>query len=124
MNLFDNTIADLRNYLQRKKSDGSREYMIPRSSGWPFADKGNVVLGPDTAIELGNPRDESTSFMLWSGEAKKINDGRMTLIGPDLGESKQKNLPFGKVVLLGVRGMTEENCYERHREIEMARHDL
>ena len=98
--------------------------MIPRSSGWPFAGKGNVVLGPDTAIELGNPRDESTSFMLWSGDAKKINDGRMTLIGPDLGESKQKNLPFGKVVLLGVRGMTEENCYERHREIEMARYDL
>jgi len=123
MNLFDNVITDLRDYLQRKKSEGSREYAIPQTSGWPVAGRGNVVLEPDTAIELGNPRDESASFMLWS-DAKKINDGRMTLIGPDLGESKQKNLPFGKVVLLGVRGMTEDNCYERHRELEMARYDL
>jgi len=124
MNLFDNSISDLRDYLQRKKSEGSREYVIPQTSGWPISGKGNVVLEPDTAIELGNPKDESSSFLLWSDDAKKINDGRMTLIGPDLGESKQKNLPFGKVVLLGVRGMTEDNCYERHREIEMARYDL
>ncbi len=124
MNLFDNVIDDLRDYLQRKKSDVSREYAIPRLSSWPIAGKGNVVLEPDTAIELGNPRDESASFMLWSNDAKKINDGRMTLIGPDIGDPKQKNLPFGKVVLLGVREMTEDNCYERHRELEMARYDL
>lgn len=124
MNLFDNVIADLRDYLQRKKFEGSREFAIPEKSGWPVAGKGNVVLEPDTAIELGNPRDESASFMLWSDDAQKINDGRMTLIGPDISESKQKNLPFGKIVLLGVRGMTEDNCYERHRELEMARYDL
>ncbi|MEN6432402.1 MAG: hypothetical protein ABFD06_05880 [Smithella sp.] len=124
MNLFDNAIADLRDYIQRKKSEGSREYVIPQTSGWPVAGKRNVVLETDTAIELGNPRDESVSFMLWSDDAKKINDGRMTLIGPDLGEAKKKNLPFGKVALLGVRGMTEDNCYERHRELEMARYDL
>ena len=124
MNLFDNVIADLRDYLQRKKSEGSRDFAIPEKSDWPTAGKGNVVLEPDTAIELGNPRDESASFMLWSDDAKKINDERITLIGPDLSESKQKNLPFGKIVLLGVRGMTEDNCYERHRELEMARYDL
>lgn len=124
MNLFDNVIADLRDYLQQKKPEVTREYTIPQTSGWPVAGRGNVVLEPDTAIELGNPRDESASFMLWSDDTKKINDGRMTLIGPDLGESKQKGLPFGKVVLLGVKGMTEDNCYERHRELEMARYDL
>lgn len=100
MNLFDNAIADLRDYIQRKKSEGSREYVIPQTSGWPVAGKRNVVLEPDTAIEPGNPRDESVSFMLWSDDAKKINDGRMTLIGPALGEAKKKNLPFGKVKIL------------------------
>jgi hypothetical protein len=124
MNLFDDSIADLRDYLDRKKSGGLREYPIGRSSNWQSIKKGSVVLGPDTAIELGNPRDESVSFLLWSEDEKKIKDGSMTLIGPDLNESNQKNLPFGKVVLLGLSGITEENCYVRHRELDMARYDL
>ena len=50
MNFFNNSIADLRDYLQRKKSDRNRKYPIPQLSGWSFADKGSVVLGPDKAI--------------------------------------------------------------------------
>ena len=124
MNLFDESIADLRNFIESKKSADCREFKIAVSPDWPAAGKGNVVLGPDTAIELGNPRDESASYMLWSDSADKINDGRITLIGPDLDESENKNLPFGKVVLLGLSGINEDNCYERHRELEIVRYDL
>ncbi|MCU0847508.1 MAG: hypothetical protein MUD12_06435 [Spirochaetes bacterium] len=124
MNLFDDAISDLQKYIDRKKSGQFREYSIPIKSDWPAADRGNVVLGPDTAIELGNPRDESVSFMLWSGDENRIKDGCITLIGPDLGESKQKNIPFGKVVILGLSGMNEDNCYERHMELELSRYDL
>jgi hypothetical protein len=35
-----------------------------------------------------------------------------------------QSLPFGKVVLLKLQGMDENNCYERHRQIDMARYDL
>jgi CO dehydrogenase/acetyl-CoA synthase beta subunit len=124
MNLFDETIADLRSYIDQKKSGIYSESQIPLGSEWPAAGKGSVVLGPDTAIELGSPRDESVSFMLWSGDKSKIHDGRMTVIGPDLTETEQKNLPFGKVVILELNGMNGDNCYERHRELEMARYDL
>lgn len=35
-----------------------------------------------------------------------------------------QSLPFGKVVLLKLKGMDENNCYERHRQLDMARYDL
>ena len=35
-----------------------------------------------------------------------------------------KSLPFGKVVLLGVEGFTEDNAYDRHKELDFLRYDL
>jgi CO dehydrogenase/acetyl-CoA synthase beta subunit len=101
-----------------------REFKMREPSLWPVTVKGNVVLGADTAVELGNPNDESASFMVWSERTETINNGLVTLIGSDLGEAQQKGLPFGKVVLLGTRGMNEENCYDRHRELDLVRYDL
>jgi CO dehydrogenase/acetyl-CoA synthase beta subunit len=124
MNLFENSIDELRNYIQKERSVEKREYIMAQSASWPRGDKGNIVLGPDTAFELGNPKDESSSFILWSGDGKNIKNNCMTLIGPDLTDAKQKNLPFGKVLLFGLKGMTEENCYERHRALELVRYDL
>ncbi len=85
---------------------------------------GNLVLASSTAVELGNPRNESVSFMVWSQKKELINDGVVHLIGSDIPQSRGKSLPFAKVVMLAVEGMDEENCYERHRKLELARYDL
>lgn len=82
------------------------------------------MLATDMAVELGNPRQDSVSFMIWTERAGVIDDGVYHLAGPDLPDAKAKSLPFGKVVMLEVEGMDEENCYERHRALELARYDL
>ncbi len=91
---------------------------------WPKKVQGNLVLASDTAVELGNPRCDSVSFMIWTQKPQIIEDGRVHLVGPDIPEAEGKSLPFGKVVMLEVEGMNEDNCYERHRNLELARYDL
>lgn len=98
--------------------------MQPRDLLWPSKQTGNLVLASDTAVELGNPRSESVSFLVWTENERAVFDGNITLVGPDISEAKGQSLPFGKVVLLHVEGMNEENCYERHRKLELARYDL
>jgi CO dehydrogenase/acetyl-CoA synthase beta subunit len=123
--LFDERIRELRAHL-----DGLRAHNVVRVvrcaevPGWPPGKKGNVVLQADTAVELGNPQDESVAFHVWTADAGLVRDGCITLVGPDIGESVGRHLPFGKAVLLGVEDVCEENCVERYRELGLRRYDL
>jgi CO dehydrogenase/acetyl-CoA synthase beta subunit len=91
---------------------------------WPAGERGNIVLQNDTAVELGNPRDESASFLLWTDDGDLVHDGMFTCIGPEISSYSPSRLPLGKAVILAVTGFTEDNCYERYREIELIRYDL
>jgi CO dehydrogenase/acetyl-CoA synthase beta subunit len=128
MNLFDDSIEQLRSFLDHKKAAGSLRELKAGHKTWPEGDRGNIVLASDTAVELGNPEKESVSFMVWTEKSGLIKNNRINLIGPDISENKSsdtmQSLPFGKVVLLTLKGMDENNCYERHRQIDMARYDL
>jgi CO dehydrogenase/acetyl-CoA synthase beta subunit len=128
MNLFDDSIEKLRSFLDHKKAAGSLRELKAGHKTWPEGDRGNIVLASDTAVELGNPEKESVSFMVWTEKSGLIKNNRINLIGPDISENKSsetmQSLPFGKVVLLTLKGMDENNCYERHRQIDMARYDL
>jgi CO dehydrogenase/acetyl-CoA synthase beta subunit len=122
MELFTNTIESVRSFVKD----------MPHKRSWPADDKGqwpgghgrNIVLKEDMALELGSPEMESVSCLLWTENLSSIADGRITLIGPDFPESFDKSLPFGKVVLLGVEGFTEDNAYDRHKELDFLRYDL
>jgi CO dehydrogenase/acetyl-CoA synthase beta subunit len=128
MNLFDDSIEQLRSFLDHKKAAGSLRELKAGHKTWPAGDRGNIVLASDTAVELGNPEKESVSFMVWTEKSGLIKNNRINLIGPDISEKKSsdtmQSLPFGKVVLLTLKGMNENNCYERHLQIDMARYDL
>jgi CO dehydrogenase/acetyl-CoA synthase beta subunit len=125
MKLFEDVIRDLRIWMDGMKASphGYAEHAVGRMP-WPEGDRGNIVMQSDTAIELGNPRDESVSFLVWTPQAELVRDGVTAMIGPDVSSFSGASLPFGKVVLIGVDGFTEENCYERHREIEIARYGM
>lgn len=128
MNLFDDSIEQLRSFLDHKKAAGSLRELKTGNKTWPEGERGNIVLASDTAVELGNPEKESVSFMVWTEKSGLIKNNRINLIGPDISENKSsdtmQSLPFGKVVLIKLKGMDENNCYERHRQIDMARYDL
>ena len=128
MNLFDDSIEKLRLFLDHQKAAGSLRELKASHKTWPEGERGNIVLASDTAVELGSPEKESVSFMVWTEKSGLIKNNRINLIGPDISENKSsdtmQSLPFGKVVLLTLKGMDENNCYERHRQIDMARYDL
>ncbi len=122
MELFTNTIESVRAFVEDMPS--KRSWVADNKRLWPGGHGRNIVLKEDMALELGSPEMESVSCLLWTENLSAITDGRITLIGPDFQESVGKSLPFGKVVLLGVEGFTEDNAYDRHKELDFLRYDL
>jgi len=124
INLFDDIIFELRAFLDDRKVSGKLREFKALDRQWPSGERGNMVLATDTGVELGNPEKESASFIVWTENAGQVKDGRINLIGPDISESKGGSLPFGRVLIFAVKDMDENNCYERHRQIDTARYNL
>ena len=125
MALFDTHLKNIRAYLNKKRDQGKvTEILYQGKTNWPSMKNRNLVLGQDTAVELGNPRDASVSFLLWVDDPSLITPGKITLVGPDLPQSKSKQLSFGKVVIVGGSDFNEENSFDRYREMELLRYDI
>ncbi len=126
MGLFGKAVKDIREYMERKSDEGKvcEIQNTGTNVGWPPGGGRNVVLSEDVGVELGNPQEESVSFVIWTESKNEVRDGIISLIGPDLQASKGKSLPFGKVVIIEGRGFNEENTCTRHREIEGVRYEL
>jgi CO dehydrogenase/acetyl-CoA synthase beta subunit len=123
MNLFDDIIKEIKIQIEDQgKKNNKAIFNFEESLSWPHCNSGNIVLKSDTAVEIGSPEDESVSYLLWTGDEKLIKNNTITLIGNDLKNSE--SLPFGKIVLLQVEGFDTDNCYDRHKELELMRHEL
>ncbi|MBP7232060.1 MAG: hypothetical protein KBA28_09010 [Syntrophaceae bacterium] len=122
MELFEQTFIDIRNYIEGKNSLSG--VAKKRNTPWPSAKGRNVVLSDEMAVELGNPQMNSVSCLLWTQKPDLICDGKITLIGPDIKDSSEKSLPFGKVVLAEVSGIDEESAYDQYKEMEAVRYSL
>lgn len=60
-----------------------------------------VILRGDTFVELGNPEAGSCAVLLWTEDLSLVVDGRITLLGPDVGEAEGASLPFAQVLIIG-----------------------
>lgn len=118
MALFDTYIKKLADYQQELRAKGRqvREIYCPTevselTEGLPVRvgsqDSGGIILRGDTFIELGNPDTGSCAFLMWTDKPPLIQDGRITLIGPDIPESPGASLPFGQVLMVGGAGLGE-----------------
>ncbi len=125
MELFEQQIEYIRAFMDtnRGRADFS-EHVHRGQISWPTDRNRNLVMAQDTAVELGNPKDASASFLIWINDPEKIKHGRITLIGPDLAALSGRQASFGKVVLLGGTGFDADNSYDRYREMELLRYDL
>ena len=72
-------------------------------------DKPDIILRGETFAELGNPLAGSCAFVLWTDSPSLINDGKITLIGPDIPESAGASLPFGQVLLIGGKELQDQD---------------
>lgn len=77
---------------------GLREGMPVVAIG-PGANPG-IILRSDTFVELGNPEAGSCAFVVWTKDSHLINDGLITIVGPDIRESQGNSLPFGQVLMV------------------------
>ena len=125
MQLYDTIIDEIIAFRTQKAAAGElKELVFSKQTHWPAAGDRNLVLQLDTAIELGHPANESLSLSIWTENYGTVTDNRITLIGPDIPESKGSRLPFGKIVLIDGKGFNEDNAYDRFREIDLVRFDI
>lgn len=94
----------------------SRTYVYDSELNWPRGEA-QIVFNNDTAVELGDPRSESASFIIWTDDRAKVKQGQITLIGPELNECGLTQLSFGKIIKVLVHGFTDENAYDRYQEM-------
>ncbi len=125
MGLFDKQYQEIKAFLSRKQNERNvTELLHPHETRWPSEKNRNLVLGPDTAVELGNPRDASASFLLWVNDPSLLKNGRISVVGPDLPQLIGQRVPFGRVVIVGGTDFNAENSYDRYREMELLRYDI
>lgn len=74
----------------------------------PRASQG-IILQSETFVELGNPNAGSCAIIFHTDNPSLIRDGKITLIGPDIQESPSSSLPFGQVIMVGGRGLCDED---------------
>lgn len=129
MSVFDAYIKKVNDLLDgmRAKGRALSIYECPYSAddllaGLPVRVGSNagsgLVLRSDTYVELGNPDIGSSSFLLWTDNPELINNGRTTLIGPDIPESQGLSLPFGQVIIVGGKGLDEME----HEALDRTKH--
>ncbi|MEI7437245.1 MAG: carbon monoxide dehydrogenase [bacterium] len=124
MTIFDPYIQKIAEYVGALRSQGRRirtcqsplhSERLPIRVG-PGANPG-IILRGDTSVELGNPEVGSCSFLLLTDSPSTLNDGQITLAGPDIPESVGGSLPFGQVLMLGGSQLTEKD-FETLQQIQ------
>jgi len=119
MAVFDAYIRKVAEYVESMRGSGReiRTFDCPGDAasllaGLPVkvgAGAGSgIVLRGDTFAELGNPDAGSCAFPLWTDNPDLINDGRITIIGPDILEARGASLPFGQILMAGGRELGEK----------------
>jgi len=110
MAVFDAYIRKVAEYVEAMQGGGRRVRVfdcpgspqklldgLPVRVG-PGAGSGLVLRG-DTFAELGSPEAGSCAFPLWTNNTGLVKDGRITIIGPDILESRGASLPFGQILI-------------------------
>lgn len=121
--MFDSYIETISDLVSNKWATRSRILPCEKNQRWPKTDN-QIIFGSETAIELGPPQTESASFFLWTEDLEKINDETITIVGSELNETVQKQLPFGNVVLLGGHGFSDENSFSRYQKLSRVRFQM
>ncbi len=114
METFNDDIKDLRRYIDVKTNAGQNVRVKKCSNNTQkiaaFLNKktNTIVFKEDTWVELGNPKTFSMAPVLVTESLDVVNDGAITLIGPDIQET-QGSIPFAQILLLSSTDLKDEN---------------
>ena len=125
MEIFDDDIAWLRGYIESKSTQGRDVRLLDSGKGsqrvpdFLSKEKATIVLNEDTWLELGNPNTNSTAPVLVTERLDLVNDGAITLIGPDIPDARG-SLPFAQILLIGSNQLQDED----YRKINSFQYEL
>jgi CO dehydrogenase/acetyl-CoA synthase beta subunit len=77
------------------------------------------VLQEDMALELGNPGKGSASVLVWTSD-EEVENGRVSLIGPDIGEAPGASMPLAQAIIVSGDFSNE---YDSYRDLRDAVYD-
>lgn len=87
MGLLDKPYRDAAAFRDQAVSAlGARVAAADQQSDWPEGER--LVFADEVALELGSPGVGSVFALLWS-DTEAVVDGRVTLLGPDVGEGSK-----------------------------------
>ena len=124
MKAFDQDITRLRKYIAEKGGVGQKVRCLNSGNGgdpssFSGGGKPTIVLREDTWVELGNPGTASLAVVLLTESLELVNDGTISLVGPDIPEAKG-SLPFAQILLVGATTLKDED----YRKLNSAQYEL
>ena len=78
-----------------------RRYDYDRSRAWPESDSFELVMGRDSAYELGGSDKPAVNFTCVTNSPKLVEKDEILVYGPDLSELKA-DAPYARIALLRV----------------------
>jgi CO dehydrogenase/acetyl-CoA synthase beta subunit len=113
MDIFDNTILQINEWMRRKIERGeAREfYPSPAADSAPMLrSEPSIILKEDTQLELGHPAAGSCYGVLATHDSTLVHGGRVTLVGPDICDARADRLPFAQIALSRCTGDIQETA--------------
>jgi len=91
--------------------------------------EGERIRWPDAYTELGGPKVEHKFELVKVRSAEEVEDGKITIIGPDIKDLEKKSYPFGIYIEVagkdleeGLEGVIERRIHEYCNYIEGVMH--
>jgi CO dehydrogenase/acetyl-CoA synthase beta subunit len=118
MDIFDDCIRQVKDWFRRKEDAGQARRFEPNPSR-TIPDVNDrrkdekatgIIFKEDTRLELGHPSEGSCAATLATNERPLVEGGRITLVGPDIGETDRPKLPFAQITLAYTDGNLEDTC--------------
>ncbi len=74
-----------------------------------------IILEEETQIELGGINKYSTSVIFPLSNKNNIQNGQITLIGPEIQEIRENNIDFGQIIIIGGKKISESHYNDFQR---------
>ena len=116
MDIFDETIREIKLWLQQKRDETEFRYYdvvlpeerTPSSNNSTLRNNVSIILKEDTHLELGHPSVGSCSATLATQDSSLIENGRISLIGPEIYELEEGMVPFAQIAMACCRDDVKE----------------
>lgn len=122
MELYNSLIKDTKAQLEKL---GGKAWDYSPAACWADTGSSELVLQRDAAYELGAQGKGSANYVLFTSSAELVQEDKVILIGPDLGQIKGDR-DFARIVLLqvGVLDDDDEAVYRTLKDIEFSKYHV